>query len=177
MAAQARACWRGAPRFRALTSLIARATAGPRNSAERALEPRGGRGVGQDEGRVDGAARVPRALDGHAAHRERRGLRARQDGPAAAREARRGLHRPGPRPRRLRLPRSGDRGLFGHAETCKNKTSEVYASVSTRVLDITDKVSETVETVKTSVKEKVGLAKAPEEETEEPTEEPSRASL
>ena len=68
-------------------------------------------------------------------------------------------------------------GLFGHAETCKNKTSEVYAGVSTRVLDITDKVSETVETVKTSVKEKVGLAKAPEEETEEPTEEPSRASL
>ena len=68
-------------------------------------------------------------------------------------------------------------GLVGHAETAKAKTSEVYTGVSTRVLDITDKVSETVETVKTSVKEKVGLAKAPEEETEEPTEEPVRASL
>ena len=53
------------------------------------------------------------------------------------------------------------------------KTSEVYTGVSTRVLDLTGKVSETVETVK----EKVGLTKAPEETSEEPSEEPSRASL
>ena len=53
------------------------------------------------------------------------------------------------------------------------KTSEVYTGVSTRVLDLTGKVSETVETVK----EKVGLTKAPEVTSEEPSEEPSRASL